>query len=196
MLILFQLQKLVNSDEAAHLSEALQERDRHIEQLMQSHHEDLDQMEASYATNQANLREELEAELEKEREQHHLEISRVKQERDQEKAELHARYRREEEKAYHEKMAVRQERDRALQDVARLEHQATDVESLKAEMAQLRGQIHELKNDSANKEMSITSLQKQREKDKADIEGLNIALDSKQQELGLVRLSPCSFYRF
>ncbi|KAF8895062.1 hypothetical protein CPB85DRAFT_1440417 [Mucidula mucida] len=104
-------------------------------------------------------------------------LSRLKEERDQEKADIQARYRREEEKAYQEKMSVRQERDRALQDLARLEDEAKEADSLKIE----------LENLNANKDLKITQLHKEREKDRADVDGLNMALESKQQELELIK---------
>ncbi|KAF9006335.1 hypothetical protein BDZ89DRAFT_1233283 [Hymenopellis radicata] len=47
--------------------------------------------------------------------------------------------------------------------------------------------VHELKNDSANKDLKITQLHKEREKDRADVDGLNMALESKQQELELIK---------
>ncbi len=153
---------------------------------MQRHDEDLDQLEAAHATNQANLREKFETELSRVREDHHSELSRLKEERDQEKADIQARYRKEEEKAYQEKMSVRQERDRALQDISRLEDEAKAAENLNIEIENLKRQIHELKNDSANKDLKITQLHKEREKDRADVDGLNMALESKQQELELV----------
>lgn len=62
------------------------------------------------------------------------------------------------------------------------------VAALKEEMERLRRQVHELQQESADKEMSLVQLAKQRAQDKADMDGLNIALDSKQQELELVRL--------
>ncbi|KAF8903060.1 hypothetical protein CPB85DRAFT_1320703, partial [Mucidula mucida] len=182
-----ELQKRIDEDELAHLSEVIEEREKRIQELMQRHDEDLDQLEAAHATNQANLREKFETELSRVREDHHSELSRLKEERDQEKADIQARYRKEEEKAYQEKMSVRQERDRALQDIARLEDEAKAAENLNIEIENLKRQIHELKNDSANKDLKITQLHKEREKDRADVDGLNMALESKQQELELIK---------
>ena len=61
------------------------------------------------------------------------------------------------------------------------------VVSLDEEVSKLRRQVHELQQESATKEVTLTQLNKWREQDKEDIKGLNIALDSKQQELELVR---------
>ena len=65
------------------------------------------------------------------------------------------------------------------------------VASLDEEVGRLRRQVHELQQESAAKEVTVTQLNKWRDQDKEDIKGLNIALDSKQQELELVR--PFSF---
>ena len=64
------------------------------------------------------------------------------------------------------------------------------VASLDEEVGKLRRQVHELQQESATKEVTVTQLNKWREQDKEDIKGLNIALDSKQQELELVRPFP------
>lgn len=61
------------------------------------------------------------------------------------------------------------------------------VGSLDEEVGKLRRQVHALQHESAAKEVTVTQLNKWREQDKEDIKGLNIALDSKQQELELVR---------
>lgn len=60
------------------------------------------------------------------------------------------------------------------------------VASLDEEVGKLRRQVHELQQQSAAKEVTVIQLNKWREQDKEDIKGLNIALDSKQQELELV----------
>ena len=61
------------------------------------------------------------------------------------------------------------------------------VASLDVEVDKLRRHVHELQQESAAREVTVTQLNKWREQDKEDIKGLNIALDSKQQELELVR---------
>lgn len=65
------------------------------------------------------------------------------------------------------------------------------VERLQGEVERLRRQVHELQQESADKEVKMTQMAKQRAQDKEDLQGLNIALDSKQQELELVRIFEC-----
>jgi hypothetical protein len=67
------------------------------------------------------------------------------------------------------------------------------VGSLEVELEKLRKQIRDLQTESANREVHIAQMEKQRERDREDLQGLNIALDSKQQELELVGLiqPPC-----
>lgn len=60
------------------------------------------------------------------------------------------------------------------------------VNALKDEVERLRRQVHELQQESADKDMKLVQSAKQRAQDKEDMQGLNIALDSKQQELELV----------
>lgn len=60
------------------------------------------------------------------------------------------------------------------------------VAALKDELDHLRRQIHILQQDSADKDIKIVQMTKQVSQDKEDILGLNIALESKQQELELV----------
>jgi chromosome segregation ATPase len=67
------------------------------------------------------------------------------------------------------------------------------VTVLKEEVERLRRQIHSLQQESADKEVKIVQMTKQHSLDKEDIQGLNIALDSKQQELELVCFSIASF---
>jgi chromosome segregation ATPase len=62
----------------------------------------------------------------------------------------------------------------------------TQTFEFKAEIERLKGQTRELQQESADKEVRIVQITKQRAQDKQDLEGLNIALDSKQQELELV----------
>ena len=63
------------------------------------------------------------------------------------------------------------------------------VHDLNTELEKLRRQVHDLKQESADKEVKIVQLTKSRNQDKEDMQGLNIALDSKQQELELVSIS-------
>ncbi|KAI8971313.1 hypothetical protein BD414DRAFT_540487 [Trametes punicea] len=60
-------------------------------------------------------------------------------------------------------------------------------EVLTAEVERLRRQVHDLQQESADKEMKLAQFVKQRAQDKEDLNGLNIALDSKQQELDLLK---------
>jgi chromosome segregation ATPase len=57
---------------------------------------------------------------------------------------------------------------------------------LKEEVERLRRHVHSLQQESADKEVKIVQMTKQHSLDKEDLQGLNIALDSKQQELELV----------
>ncbi|RDB23432.1 Calcium-binding and coiled-coil domain-containing protein 1 [Hypsizygus marmoreus] len=61
------------------------------------------------------------------------------------------------------------------------------ISALKEEVERLRRQIHELQQASADKEVKLVQLAKQRAKDKEDLNSMNIALDSKQQELELIK---------
>ena len=60
------------------------------------------------------------------------------------------------------------------------------VGTLEAEQEKLRKQVRDLQAESANREVNIAQMEKQRDRDREDLQGLNIALDSKQQELELV----------
>ncbi|KAJ7871508.1 hypothetical protein B0H14DRAFT_2724449 [Mycena olivaceomarginata] len=79
----------------------------------------------------------------------------------------------------------------ALQDGTRkrleIDAQTTTLFELQTEVERLKGQTRELQQESADKEVHILQITKQRAQDKQDLEGLNIALDSKQQELELLK---------
>jgi len=60
------------------------------------------------------------------------------------------------------------------------------VAGLKEEIERLRKQVHTLQQDSADNEVKAVQMTKQLAQKEEDIVGLNIALDSKQQELELV----------
>ena len=62
------------------------------------------------------------------------------------------------------------------------------VGTLEGELEKLRKQVRDLQAESANREVSIAQMEKQRDRDREDLQGLNIALDSKQQELELVSM--------
>jgi chromosome segregation ATPase len=63
---------------------------------------------------------------------------------------------------------------------------------LKDEVERLRRQVQVLQQESADKEVKIVQITKQRAQDQDDLHGLNIALNSKQQELELVSSRPGS----
>ena len=67
--------------------------------------------------------------------------------------------------------------------------------TLTDEVDRLRRQVHDLQQESADKEVKFMQLTKARAQNEEDKDGLNIALDSKQQELELVRASCHSFHR-
>jgi len=87
---------------------------------------------------------------------------------------------------------AREQLEEALQEKAKsdimLGSSKERVDSLTDEVARLRSQVHQLQQESADKEVKVLQLTKQHAQDKEDINGLNIALDSKQQELELVCL--------
>jgi hypothetical protein len=57
---------------------------------------------------------------------------------------------------------------------------------LEAELERLRRTVHQHQRESAAAEVKLVQLEKARAKDKEDLEGFNIALDSKQQEVEYV----------
>ncbi|KAJ7702408.1 hypothetical protein B0H17DRAFT_1327334 [Mycena rosella] len=68
-----------------------------------------------------------------------------------------------------------------------IDAQAKTLLEFKVEIERLKGQNRELQQDSADKEVQIVQTTKERVQDKQDLAGLNIALDSKQQELELLK---------
>ena len=76
-------------------------------------------------------------------------------------------------------------RAKAVADVE-LKSARERLAGLNENVEKLRRQVHVLQTESADKEVKIVQLTKQRAHDRDDIQGLNIALDSKQQELELV----------
>ncbi|KAI5118622.1 hypothetical protein M0805_006990 [Coniferiporia weirii] len=61
------------------------------------------------------------------------------------------------------------------------------VETLQGEVEKLRRQVHDLKQQSADQDVKLLQMERQHEQDNEDKLGLNIALDSKQQELELLK---------
>ncbi|KIY48507.1 hypothetical protein FISHEDRAFT_43031 [Fistulina hepatica ATCC 64428] len=98
-------------------------------------------------------------------------------------------------------LTVTQLREREAQSKATMERLAqekadADVDaktsqdrftSLDEEVQRLRRHVHDLQKESADKEVKLVALEKQREKDQTDIFNYNMALDSKQQELELLK---------
>ncbi|KAF8889052.1 hypothetical protein BD779DRAFT_1521715 [Infundibulicybe gibba] len=95
------------------------------------------------------------------------------------------------ETAQHELQVARSDMETAVRAKAQIDVElaaAQDrVASFKDEVSVLKKTIGELKKESADKEVKIMQAGKLREKDREDLVGLNIALDSKQQELELLK---------
>ncbi|GLB44159.1 hypothetical protein LshimejAT787_1600890 [Lyophyllum shimeji] len=77
-------------------------------------------------------------------------------------------------------------RQKATADIE-LKASADKVNALKEEAERLRQRIQTLLQESADKEVKLVQLQKQHQRDKEDLEGMNTALDSKQMELDLIK---------
>ncbi|KAI0312792.1 hypothetical protein OF83DRAFT_1066623 [Amylostereum chailletii] len=79
----------------------------------------------------------------------------------------------------------------AIKDKAEADVQSSTlqerVQTLDADIEKLRKQVHHLQQESAGKEVRISHLEKERDRLVEDAQGLNIALDSKQQELELLK---------
>jgi chromosome segregation ATPase len=70
------------------------------------------------------------------------------------------------------------------------------IVELQEEVERLRRHVHGLQQESADKEVKIVQMMKQHSLDKEDLQGLNIALDSKQQELQLVCFFSLNIYLY
>ncbi|KAH8830814.1 hypothetical protein DL96DRAFT_976113 [Flagelloscypha sp. PMI_526] len=68
-----------------------------------------------------------------------------------------------------------------------MESSQKQVSALTQEIERLHRQVQELQQQSADREVKLLQVTKQREKDREDMQGLNIALDAKQQELELIK---------
>ncbi|THV03454.1 hypothetical protein K435DRAFT_791673 [Dendrothele bispora CBS 962.96] len=93
-----------------------------------------------------------------------------------------------------ERASANEELERAAKEKAHLQELANqeatfrmDNERLSKDLERIRKELETLRKDSADKDLKIVQLNKQREADKDDISGLNIALDAKQQELELIK---------
>lgn len=179
-------------EHAEELTRALQEREDRVSVLEQEKQYARDNIarleghirerdaEASAATKRAS-------ECEIATEQAQEEMARMKRE--------HARIVNEQSRTLQDVIAREVEARAAMENIVR-EKAQTDLQTetlkeqstaLKEEVERLRRQVHELQQESADKEVKLAHITKQRAQDKDDINGLNIALDSKQQELELVR---------
>lgn len=82
--------------------------------------------------------------------------------------------------------------EEAIKKKAELQVQASTfgerVKGLEGEVEKLRKQVTTLHAESADKEMKIVQIKKDNNRIAEDNSQLNIALDSKQQELELVRV--------
>ncbi|KAG8963790.1 hypothetical protein FRC03_002550 [Tulasnella sp. 419] len=63
----------------------------------------------------------------------------------------------------------------------------TQVKAAREENLVMNSRIKDLRKDNAKKEMQLVQLERGRELDREDKEGLNIALDAKQQELEMIK---------
>jgi hypothetical protein len=77
-------------------------------------------------------------------------------------------------------------RDKAAAEV-RADQLVDRTRILEVQLEKAQRQVMELQKDSSEKDLKISQLQKLRAQDKEDMQGLNIALDAKQQELELVK---------
>ncbi|KAJ7197248.1 hypothetical protein GGX14DRAFT_668782 [Mycena pura] len=75
----------------------------------------------------------------------------------------------------------------ALQDATSKQLQIDAQTAVLFDSEQLKAQVCELQQESADKEVRMLQIMKQRAQDKQDLESLNIALDAKQQELELLK---------
>ncbi|KAF8747106.1 hypothetical protein RHS01_11444 [Rhizoctonia solani] len=82
---------------------------------------------------------------------------------------------------------IKVQRDDALQAESQLRKQLDDAQKLLDESTRTQRRVSELMTESADKEVRIVQLSKARAQDLEDKEGLNVALQSKQQELELIK---------
>ncbi|TBU28291.1 hypothetical protein BD311DRAFT_839778 [Dichomitus squalens] len=174
------------------LTQALREREDKVTSLDQEHKFALDRatrVEARLRERESELSElhRKQTELENDAELAQDEIAKMKRE--------HARIVNEQSRKLQDVVAREVEARAAMEALVRekAEHDVhvgslkDKVDSLTSEVERLRRQVHDLQQESADKEVKLVQLQKQRAQDKEDMNGLNIALDSKQQELELLK---------
>ncbi|KAK0236935.1 hypothetical protein EDD85DRAFT_907765 [Armillaria nabsnona] len=172
-------ERLEEEERAADLSQCLHERDEQIVALEEQHESEIarladelgkrDEEAAEYSRRSAQRQTELE-ELHNQKMTMRQEMARMQEE--------HARAL--------EEAAQREGENKARAETA-LKEKVQDVGALKDEVERLRKHMQELQQDSANKDLKLTQMHKEREKDRSDVDGLNMALDAKQQELELIK---------
>ncbi|KAK0476083.1 hypothetical protein IW261DRAFT_1567357 [Armillaria novae-zelandiae] len=172
-------ERLEEEERAADLSQCLHERDEQIAALEEQHESEIarladelgkrDEEAAEYGRRSAQRQAELE-ELHSQKMNMRQEMARIQEE--------HTRVLEE---------AARREGESKARAETALKEKVQDVSALKDEVERLRRHMQELQQDSANKDLKLTQMHKEREKDRSDVDGLNMALDAKQQELELIK---------
>ena len=159
-----------------------------LEQERQFTNENVTRLEENVRTRDAEISQITQRVLERESEVEslHEQISSIKRE--------HAHLINEQTRALRDAVGQEDESKTRVDQLVRAKAEA-DVEiktsrdriiTLKEEVERLRRHVHSLQQESADKEVKIVQMTKQHTLDKEDLHGLNIALDSKQQELELV----------
>ncbi|KAI0945184.1 hypothetical protein AcV7_001791 [Taiwanofungus camphoratus] len=179
-------------EHAEHLTQALQEREDRataLEQERQYAVDTVSRLEARIRQRDADCGElsERMVACEKEAEMAQEEMAKMKRE--------HARIVNEQSRTLQEVVAREVETRAVMENLVR-EKAESDVllgtlkerlGALQEETERLRRQVYALQQESADKEVKLANFVKQRAQDKEDLQGLNIALDSKQQELELLK---------
>ena len=181
-------------EHAEQLAQTLQENNSKIDELEQERGyalEDVSRLEGLLRQRDAEIEEAQSRIVDREKEAEQLRAQMNKMKRDHGRsAEEQSRHL--DEIAQREKAARMDMEDavrRKAEDEVALGSIKGRVATLTDEVDRLRRQVHELQQESADKEVKLMQLTKARARDEEDKEGLNIALDSKQQELELVRVS-------
>ena len=178
-------------EQVTDLTHDLQERDDKVSDLEQERqfaNDNVARLEENLRTRDAEISHITQRVLERESELEHLreEMSTIKRE--------HAHLINEQTRALRDAAGQEDESKARVDQLVRAKAEA-DVEIktsrdriivLKEEVERLRRHVHSLQQESADKEVKIVQMTKQHSLDKEDLQGLNIALDSKQQELELV----------
>ncbi|RDX44717.1 hypothetical protein OH76DRAFT_1045806 [Lentinus brumalis] len=174
------------------LTAALREREDTVSALEQEHKFALERamrVEARLREREAELSDLMKKQSDREDDADHAQTEIAKMKRE------HARIVNDQSRKLQDVVAREVEARAAMETMVR-EKAETDVQisslkertnALTAEMERLRRQVHELQQESADKEVKLVQFAKQRAQDKEDLNGLNIALDSKQQELELLK---------